>query len=61
MISKKSRTCWKVLRVLRLIVPSPESVMALTTMKRASMKRTLWAGVLAPQKMTAESRQVTTK
>lgn len=41
MISKKSRTCWKVLRVLRLIVPSPESVMALTTMKRASMKRTL--------------------
>jgi len=35
--------------------------MALTTRKRASMNGTLWAGVLAPQKMTAEIRHVTTK
>jgi hypothetical protein len=61
MISKKSNTCWKVLTVLRLMVPRPESVMALTTKKRASMNRTLRAGVLAPQKMTAEIRQVSTK
>jgi hypothetical protein len=35
--------------------------MALTTKNRASMNLTLRAGVLAPQKMTAEIRHVTTK
>jgi hypothetical protein len=61
MIKTKSSICWKVLIVLRLIEPKPDKVMALTTRKRASMYLTLYAGVLAPQKITDAIIHVTTK
>ena len=50
-ISKKRSTCWKVFNVLRLMVFRPASVMAETTRKTASMKRTLRKGVAEAQKM----------
>jgi hypothetical protein len=60
-IRRKSITCWNVLSVERLTVFRPANVMALTTRKRASVKWTLFAGVEAPQNMTALKMQVQRK
>jgi len=60
-INKKSMICCHVLRVERLTVLRPASVIAETVRKSESMKRTLRGGVDDPQKIMPEMREVKMK